>query len=88
LGAALRRPEPVICIVAPCAPEQLDTQRDSRLSDFLERANREQAIFVAKSHIAGERNHYWPPTGYTVSADPDEVLPLLHRLLEQLEHAH
>lgn len=88
LGKVLRSSEAAVCVVAPCAPEQLDTQRDSRLGEFLERANRDQAVFVAKPHIAGERNRHWPPASYTVSSSPDEVLPLLHLLLEQLEHAH
>lgn len=88
LGKALRSTELVVCVVAPCAPEQLDTQRDSRLGEFLERANREQAVFIAKAHIAGERNRHWPSAGYILTSNPDEVLPLLHLLLEQLECVH
>jgi hypothetical protein len=88
LGAVLRSREPIICIVAPCAPEQLDTQRDSRLGELLEQADRQQAVFVAKPHIAGERNRHWPPASYTISSHPEEVLPLLHLILEQLENAH
>jgi hypothetical protein len=88
LGEALRNKESIICLVAPCAPEQLDTRGDSRLAELLERAQRDGAAFVAKQRIAGERNRHWPVTGYTISTDPDEVLPLLHLLIEQLEHAH
>ena len=88
LGEALRNSEPIVCLMAPCAPEQLDTQRDSRLADLLLRAERGGAVFVAKAHIAGERNRYWPATSHTIPNDPGEVLPLLHLLIEQLEHAH
>jgi hypothetical protein len=88
LGTALRCPEPTICIVAPCAPEQLNTQNDSRLGDFLERARREQALFIAKPHMTGERNPQWPPAGYIISENPVEVLTLLHLLIAQLEIVH
>lgn len=88
LGMALRCPEPTICVVAPCAPEQLDTQNDSRLGDFLERAARQRALFVAKPHMAGERNRQWPPAGYIISQNPAEVLPLLHLFIAQLEIVH
>jgi len=88
LSAALRSTEPTICVVAPCAPEQLNTQNDSRLGDFLERARRELAVFIAKPHIAGERNHHWPAAGHTIPINPDEVLPLLHLIITQLESVH
>ena len=88
LGEALRSNEAIVCVLAPCAPEQLDTQRDGRLADLLVRADREGAVFIAKPHMVGERNRYWPAAGHTISEDTDEVLPLLHLLIEQLEHAH
>jgi hypothetical protein len=88
LSEALRSQEPIICVVVPCAPEQLDTQRDGRLGEFLERAGRQQAVFIAKPHIAGASNRHWPPASYTISPHPEEVLPLLHLVIEQLEHAH
>ena len=88
LSTALRSTQPIVCIVAPCAPEQLDTETDIRLVDLLQRADCEQAVFVAKPHLVGDRNRRWPPAGHVISENPDEVLPLLHLLIEQLESAH
>jgi hypothetical protein len=88
LGQALRSRDPILCVVAPCTPEQLDTQRDARLGELLERAARQQAVFVAKPHLTGERNRQWPPASYTIASHPEEVLLLLHLVLEQLENAH
>ncbi len=85
LSDALRCRELTICVVAPCAPEQIASRHDSRLAEFLQQAARQHAVFVAKPHIAGRANRDWPADGHTIHSDPQEVLPLLHLVLAQLE---
>lgn len=88
LSEALVSHQRLICIVAPCAPEQLDTQRDGRLGDFLERGQQERAHFLAKAarEAGSSSSQHWPATGMTIPDAPEEVIPLIHLLIEQLEN--
>jgi hypothetical protein len=84
----MRRQEPIACVIAPCAPEQLAAQYDERIDEFLDRARQQQAVFVSKARLPGKFNTHWPEDGHTVNSDPEEVLSLLHLVLGQLEKIH
>jgi hypothetical protein len=88
VGQALLCREPLVCVVAPCAPEQINTYGDARLGEFLGQARRQGALFVAKPRLSGEHNPYWPDNGHTATNDPEEVLTLLHLVIAQLEKIH
>lgn len=88
LSQALRSGERPVCIVAPCAPEQIETGLDGRLGEFLDRAGSQGAVFVAKPRLIGSYNHYWPDNGLTVTNNPAEVFSLLHLVIQQLEKVH
>jgi hypothetical protein len=85
VGEALRCRELPVCVVAPCAPEQINIYGDARLGEFLAGARRRGALFVAKPRLPGEHNPYWPDDGHTATNDPEEVLTLLHLVIGQLD---
>lgn len=92
LGEALRAQQPVLCVVAPCTPDELGIDTDPRLGEFLARAQRQQAVFVACEAGPGPAagpaaGRWWPPDALQLDGNAIQVLATVRRVLHQLEDA-
>jgi hypothetical protein len=84
LGEVLRLREPILGIVAPCAPGMFDSsQPDPRVGELLARAQVQQAVFVAEDDHAAPHAP-WPASTLAVSPETVSVLAAAQALVTHL----
>lgn len=86
LGEVLRSQEPILGIVAPCAPGMFDsTEPDPRVGELLTRAQAQQAVFVAEDDHSAPQ-FPWPANTLAVSPETVSVLAAAQALVAHLRH--
>ena len=84
LGDALRAPDRILSVIAPCVLNPLDLiDPDPRLGELFARAQHQQAVFVVEADPAAPR-FPWPESTLAVSPDAANVLDAARVLIERL----